>query len=844
MTQNKEVDNTFRIEQFKKFYDLLMSNAPLGYQPWFFPCERFGKNPDPLAIMKLDKNNKGSWHHESARLDKDEVIAHLNMGYNIGISARKEDKLIIGDIDNPKLLNQIPKTLTTTSRKRCGGHFFGWDKDGSAKTNITTDDGELRSCNQYVLACGSYVPFDLTNEKELTAFNELTEEAKNDPYLGYYTINNTISPIELGYNDLPQVYKDKQDKDTEVLTEYKQKEEHKEFRGEGKYSELLKLKISDIIGAIPEKQRFGHPLHASDTDSNFSLSKDGCLGHCWRHLVSLNAIQFLCVKGGYSTCMDAGTPHKGTGFSKIKGDKKALEFAYKEAIKMGLIKEYIRPQMDRNRIITLIATRQEDLATEEIAKDILKNNKIKSIKQDKSSEIWFYKDGVMKPNGESQIKEICRELFEETFTPQRVNKVVAKIEADTFIEADDFFRAEQENTDEIPVNNGILNVKTLELNDFTDDKIFFNKINATYNPNMDCPEIKKFLKEIVKNTEDINVIFEIIGSMLYKRYFPQIAIMLLGDGENGKGVLESLMRNLIGIDNCSSIPLNQMTSDSFSVCEMFGKLANLSGDISNTDLKDTGRFKELCSGTDLISAKRKFLKDLKFVNYAKLIFSCNELPRSYDLSHGFWRRWLILEFPYKFLKQKEYDLVQDKNNIKLADSELIFKLTTEEELSGLLNESLKGLHRLFNNKQYSSTQSTAEVKDFWIRKSDSFTAFCFDCVEEDIDGFVTKKELRKTFSNFCKKHKVKGASDKNIKAVLEDMFGVCEGRRSTGIDYERDMVWEGIKLKNLTGLGVNGISPLSQISNSPIGSNTPGTLASTPEFDKLKDEYVKEGLIS
>lgn len=75
-----------------------------------------------------------------------------------------------------------------------------------------------------------------------------------------------------------QFYRDKQDKDVQANISYKQKEEHKEFKGEGKYSELFKLKVSDIIGLFPEKQRFGHPLHASDTDSNFSLSKDGCLG--------------------------------------------------------------------------------------------------------------------------------------------------------------------------------------------------------------------------------------------------------------------------------------------------------------------------------------------------------------------------------------------------------------------------------------------------------------------------------------------------------------------------------------------------------------------------------------
>jgi len=44
---------------------------------------------------------------------------------------------------------------------------------------------------------------------------------------------------------------------------------------EGKYTELFKLKVSDIIGLTPSNKRTGHPLHPSDTDANFSLSKDG-----------------------------------------------------------------------------------------------------------------------------------------------------------------------------------------------------------------------------------------------------------------------------------------------------------------------------------------------------------------------------------------------------------------------------------------------------------------------------------------------------------------------------------------------------------------------------------------
>jgi putative DNA primase/helicase len=471
----------------------------------------------------------------------------------------------------------------------------------------------------------------------------------------------------------------------------------------------------------------------------------------------------------------------------------------------------------QNEVLKLIAIRQEDRATELVADLIKETNYIDSIKQDKGSEIWFYENGVRMPNGEAHIKEICRRIFGEAYTPQRANKVIAKIEADSFIPAEDFFRKEQNNVGEIACENGILNTITKELNPFSPEKYFFNKINASYNPNAECPAIKKFLSEVLRNPEDVKVFFEIAGFTLYKRYFLQTAIMFVGEGENGKGITQSLLRTFLGVQNCSSVPLNQLTPESFSCSELFGKLVNLAGDISNTDLKDSGRFKELTSGTDLVATKRKFLRDLFFVNYAKLIFSCNELPRVYDFSHGFWRRWLILEFPYKFLKKMEFDICQDKTNIKLADPDIIKKITTPEEMSGFLNEALLGLERLLNNKQFSYTKSTAEVKDFWIRKSDSFTAFCFDCLEEDSDGYISKKELRKSFNNYCKKYKVKGASDKNIKVVLEDLFGVVESRRTILNDFDR--VWEGVKFKQ-TIHDIHSFTPYSQIGNLHIGSNT------------------------
>lgn len=454
-------------------------------------------------------------------------------------------------------------------------------------------------------------------------------------------------------------------------------------------------------------------------------------------------------------------------------------------------KEITLPDFDRIAfdVKGLVLSKREDEATELIAGEILKKNYIYTTRDDIKSEIWFYEEGIYIPNGKMKIKEISRKIYQEAYTPQRVNKVIAKVEADTMIEHDDFFKNESVN--EIPVQNGILNIFTRELTPFTPERIFFNKLPISYDPKATCPNINQFFKDVLKNEEDTKVMFELIGFCLMKEYKYEKAVMFLGNGRNGKGKTLSLIKYFLGGDNCCSVPLSQINATSTSVCELYGRLANLAGDLSNLDLKDTGMFKQI-TGRDLITAKRKYLRDLFFTNYAKIIFACNELPRVYDLSDGFWSRWLLFEFPYKFIKKQFYQQLpeEERKYCKIMDEEIIDKITTQEELNGLLNEALDALDRMIKNKGFSSSQGTEEVKNMWIRKSDSFSAFCIDLVEENYDGRVSKKDLRKTYNFYCKRNKLPGCSDKAIKATLEDRYGAVEFQ-----EHQGDRVWEGIKLK-------------------------------------------------
>lgn len=453
----------------------------------------------------------------------------------------------------------------------------------------------------------------------------------------------------------------------------------------------------------------------------------------------------------------------------------------------------------KTKVLSLLNTKRPNDASELLTKKILELFNIYTTRDDIKSEMWVYSSGIYVPQGKSFIKEFLRLILNENYKDSIVNNVLDKIEADTYIEHDAFFKTNY--ISEIPVENGILNIFTRKLTPCTPKKIFFNKLPIRYNPEANCPNIINHFQNVLKDTNDSIVLFELFGFLLLKEYKIEKAGMFVGKGRNGKSKTLELMKRFLGATNCSSLPLSMMKTESFCISELFGKMANLSGDLSNTDLKETGVIKMLI-GRDTIQAKRKFLRDLNFVNYAKLLFAANELPKVYDMSDGFWTKWVLLEFPYKFIPKEEYEKLkqEDVGNQKPMNPDIIQTLTTEEELSGLLNMALDGLDRLLKQEDFSYTKGTQEVKELWIRQSDSFMSFCLDCLEASTNENITKKELRKYYHKYCQKHKVRGASDIGIKATLQSMFGADEGQKTIIIDAtnkitDRERIWEGIKFK-------------------------------------------------
>lgn len=453
-------------------------------------------------------------------------------------------------------------------------------------------------------------------------------------------------------------------------------------------------------------------------------------------------------------------------------------------------------------VTDLLLQRKIQEATEYLVKFILDSigQHIYTTRNDIQSEMWIYKEGIYVPEGKTYAKEIIRAVTGKAYTPHFANTVIAKIEVDTYINADDFFL--EESPDEIAVKNGILQLQTKTLLPFTPEKRFFTKIPVKYDSSKNCPNIITFFKLVLRNEDDVRRMLELFGYCLLREYPIEKAVMLTGVGRNGKTKTMELLKLFIGVENCSGESLEAIEKDNWALGSLHRKLVNIHGDLNPSLIRSAGNFKSLTGG-DLISAPRKFLNPVKYKNYAKLIFAANKLPPPLESTDAFWSRWLLFEFPNQFLTADEYNkLSLEEKNLGTSDGGkyavqtpgIISLIATEDELSGLLNLAVEGLNCLLSRKGFSDSLSMKALEKMWLRKSDSFRAFLEDCIAESCEGHMAKSSLKKMYADYCKRHNLKIVGDKVLRHDLSERYGSEEEVKRIGEEVCR--VWTGIRAKS------------------------------------------------
>ncbi|AJF63101.1 MAG: Phage/plasmid primase, P4 family [archaeon GW2011_AR20] len=435
-------------------------------------------------------------------------------------------------------------------------------------------------------------------------------------------------------------------------------------------------------------------------------------------------------------------------------------------------------------------TKQEGIF--ELTQYFLRDYKIITISD--IDEIFIYNNGVYEGNGEKVISRNIQEILEELSSIHVVNEILGHIKRTTYRKREQL----EEPKNKLCLENGVLNLDKLKIEEHTSEIIFFNKLSVKYDEKADCIKIKKFLNEIVPES-DVSILQEAVGYCLLKDYFIHKAFMLEGGGANGKSTFINLLKCFLGKKNCAAVPLQQLEINRFALSSLFGKLANLFADLPDRALRDTSFFKMLV-GEDLIPGERKFKDQFFFNNYAKQIFSCNRIPRSPDDSDAFFRRWVIIRFPNQFLNNQ-------------ADKRLLTKLTSQEELSGFLNFAIGGLKRLLDQGDFSNSKSINEIREQYTRMSDSVGTFIMDCILTSPEDYEQKKTLYTSYCDYCRSMNYPIFPENTFHRELQKSLRVEDYYPSLIIEGKQQRVkcWRGIKFNLKWEKNPNNLNNPNQI---------------------------------
>ena len=357
---------------------------------------------------------------------------------------------------------------------------------------------------------------------------------------------------------------------------------------------------------------------------------------------------------------------------------------------------------------------------------------------------YIYRGGVYQPIHEMEAQKMVRDKMLPSETKMNqitdaerqwrllIRKEIRELNANPFI---------------LNVRNGLYNVLENTLTEHTPDYYSTIQLNVNYDPQADCPLFKKFLLDSMGgNKEQVALLQEMLGYFLIPVNSAQKCFVIVGAAGAGKSVLLRVLNELLlGKENVSNVSW-QALNERFKTAELFGKLANIFADLPTKNIDDNGIFKALV-GEDYLTVEKKNKDPFSFQSNARLLFSCNSIPKNYgDRSDGFYRRLIIVRFGHTV-------------PVEQRDPHLLDKFRAEAD--GIFLFALEGLHRLMKeNYIFCETELNKAELQQYREESDSVLSFMKECCEVGPAYEVGSTELFNCYKAYCEECGLKPFSQK------------------------------------------------------------------------------------
>jgi putative DNA primase/helicase len=304
---------------------------------------------------------------------------------------------------------------------------------------------------------------------------------------------------------------------------------------------------------------------------------------------------------------------------------------------------------------------------------------------------------------------------------------------------------------------------------------FHYVLDHDYDPTATCPNIDAALAHMFPDPDMVSLIHEVFGYCLLPGLNLKKAILLYSRAPHtGKSTLLNLLGALVGHDNEATVSLQDLDDHRFARASLQGKLVNRSGDLGAYAPKTSTVFKSIVGG-DPVLAEHKGQQTFALYNTAKLLFAGNSFAGTHESGAAYTERWLVIPFT-----------VQHQSN-----PDFLAKVTTPDELRGLLAHAVRGAARLAARKAFERPAPVALAEAALQLETDSVARYAEETltVTGQADDTLSGPGTYNSYEAWAKDGGMRPVSRPNFYTRIGDMPGVTVEQR-----HSRKRVLVGVKV--------------------------------------------------
>ena len=330
----------------------------------------------------------------------------------------------------------------------------------------------------------------------------------------------------------------------------------------------------------------------------------------------------------------------------------------------------------------------------------------------------------------------------------------------------------------IAFRNGIYDLQTDKLLDFSPDIVLTNMIPWDYDPEAYSEIADRTLDNVADGDPEIRALLEeCIGYSFYRGTELRKAFIFTGDKRNGKSTFLRMLQNVLGEENYTTLDIGDL-GGRFNGSALYGKLANIADDIKDSFFEGNqlSLFKKIVSG-DEIYAEYKGKDGFKFKPYATIIGSANEIPHMRDWTGAALDRMIFIPFTRTFTSDDpDYD------------PELPYKLEDEEVMRYLIKIGINALKNIRKNKKFTDSEKVeARIREY-EQENDSVIAFVNEKDPETQIINCMIEEVFRSYQIFCKENNLIHISQKAFTRRVNRILGTKSQSRKTNFGDKRCFV--------------------------------------------------------